>query len=202
MFMITSQGWLNPTRAAGLAAYGTACTCCGIAWIKTKAGRSSQLAALLALIESVFLLDIAFSWRWMLHDVFAGFAQRHEIWGSKIATRDCRLHPRRNLAVRVARRLAVLSREGRRSSGGLGGVAVANCVVYRGGISPCRGLRLILFIGRGDGSKSSVDTVMHHDFDRNLARTAINPIPGAWSSDSLTSRWQLVLKKHPSSNLM
>ena len=83
MFMITSQGWLNPTRAAGLAAYGTACTCCGIAWIKTKAGRSSQLAALLALIESVFLLDIAFSWRWMLHDVFAGFAERHDEYGAR-----------------------------------------------------------------------------------------------------------------------
>jgi hypothetical protein len=81
--MITSQGWLNPTRAAGLAAYGTACTCCGIAWIRTKAERASQLAALLTLIESVLLLDIVFSWRWMLHDVFAGFAQRHDEYGAR-----------------------------------------------------------------------------------------------------------------------
>jgi hypothetical protein len=79
--MITSQEWLNPTRAIGLAAYGAALSCCGVAWIRTKARRVSQLAAVLMLIESALLLDIAFSWRWMLHDVIGGFAQRHHEYG-------------------------------------------------------------------------------------------------------------------------
>jgi hypothetical protein len=77
--MITSQEWLNPTRATGLVAYGTAVTCCGIAWIRTKATRASQLAAVLMLIESTFLLDMAFNWRWKLHQALMDFAiRKHE----------------------------------------------------------------------------------------------------------------------------
>ena len=77
--MITSQEWLNPTRATGLVAYGTAVTCCGIAWIRTKAGRASQLAAGLMLIEGALLLDMAFNWRWKLHQALMDFAiRKHE----------------------------------------------------------------------------------------------------------------------------
>jgi hypothetical protein len=78
--MIASGEWLNPTRAVGLLAYGTATTCCGIAWIRAKnSGRDWRLAALLMLIESMLLLDIAFNWRWMLHDLGMTVAQRvHE----------------------------------------------------------------------------------------------------------------------------
>jgi hypothetical protein len=77
--MITSQEWLNPTRATGLVAYGTAVTCCGIAWIRTKARRASQLAVVLMLIESALLLDMAFNWRWKLHQALMDFAiRRHE----------------------------------------------------------------------------------------------------------------------------
>jgi hypothetical protein len=77
--MITSQEWLNPTRATGLVAYGAAVTCCGIAWIRTKARRASQLAAVLMLIESALLLDMAFNWRWKLHQALMDFAiRKHE----------------------------------------------------------------------------------------------------------------------------
>lgn len=77
MFMITSHEWLNPTRATGLAAYGTASACCGITWIRMKARRKpSRLAAVLMLIESALLLDIAFDWRWKLHDALADSARR------------------------------------------------------------------------------------------------------------------------------
>ena len=80
MFIITSQGWLNPTRATGLVAYGTAVTCCGIAWIRTKATRrTSRLAAVLTLIESALLLDMAFNWRWKLHQALLDIAiRKHE----------------------------------------------------------------------------------------------------------------------------
>jgi hypothetical protein len=78
--MITSGEWLNPTRAVGLLAYGTATICCGIAWMRTKRRRQDgRLAVLLMLIESVLLLDIAFNWRWVLHQLVMDFAQRrHE----------------------------------------------------------------------------------------------------------------------------
>jgi hypothetical protein len=75
--MITSE-WFTPTRATGLVAYGTAVTCCAIAWVRKK-GRhgSSQLVASLTLIESALLVDMAFNLRWMLHALVGDFAQRH-----------------------------------------------------------------------------------------------------------------------------
>jgi hypothetical protein len=70
---------VNPTHAIGLAAYGTAVICSGIAWIRTKTSRVSQLAAVLMLIESALLLDMAFNWRWKLHQALMDFAMRkHE----------------------------------------------------------------------------------------------------------------------------
>jgi hypothetical protein len=78
--MTTIEEWLNPTRAIGLIAHGTAVTCCGIAWVREKNQRQDwRLAALLTLIESTLLLDIAFNWRWRLHLFVGDVAQRrHE----------------------------------------------------------------------------------------------------------------------------
>jgi hypothetical protein len=78
--MIASEGWLSPTRATGIAAYGFAMTCCGIAWARTRRLRSvSQLAALLTAIEGALVLDMIFNWRWMLHQQLMNLAQRwHE----------------------------------------------------------------------------------------------------------------------------
>lgn len=75
--MITSGAWLTPTRASGLAAYGTAVICCGIAWLKANNRRKdSQLAASLTVIEAALLLDIIFNWRWVLHGFAIGLAKR------------------------------------------------------------------------------------------------------------------------------
>jgi hypothetical protein len=78
--MITIGEWLNPTRAIGLLSYGTAATCCGIAWVREKNQRQDwRFAALLMLIESTLLLDIVFNWRWVLHQWLMDTAQRaHE----------------------------------------------------------------------------------------------------------------------------
>jgi hypothetical protein len=78
--MITIGEWLNPTRSVGLLAYGTATICCGIAWVRAKnRGQDWRLAALLTLIESVLLLDIAFDGRWMIHAFVGDVARsRHE----------------------------------------------------------------------------------------------------------------------------
>jgi hypothetical protein len=79
-FMIPSGEWMNPTRAVGLVAYGTATFCCGIAWMRARSQRRDwRLAALLMLIESTLLLDIVFNVRWMLHAWINGVAMRaHE----------------------------------------------------------------------------------------------------------------------------
>ena len=78
--MITSAEWLNSTRAVGLLAYGTASTCCFVAWMRAKSRREDgHLALLLMLIESTLLLDMAFNWRWMLHQLLMDLAQHaHE----------------------------------------------------------------------------------------------------------------------------
>jgi hypothetical protein len=80
--MITSGEWLNSTRAVGLLAYGTATICCGIAWMRGKSRRQDgRLRVLLMLIEGLLLLDIAFNWRWMLHQLVVDFAQRRHEYG-------------------------------------------------------------------------------------------------------------------------
>jgi hypothetical protein len=80
--MIASGEWPNPTRTVGLLAYGAAAVCCGIAWMRARSKRrNGRLAMLLMLIESVLLLDITFSWRWMLHQLFIDFAQRWHEYG-------------------------------------------------------------------------------------------------------------------------
>ena len=78
--MIASREWIGLTRACGLAAYGTAWICCASAWIRPKAGRTTaRVAAVLMAIESALLLDMAFNWRWKLHQAVMDLAmQRHE----------------------------------------------------------------------------------------------------------------------------
>jgi hypothetical protein len=75
--MIASEEWLTPTRATGIAAYGVAMICCGIAWARTRGLRTvSQLAALLTAIEGALVLDMVFNWRWMIHQQLMDLAQR------------------------------------------------------------------------------------------------------------------------------
>jgi hypothetical protein len=78
--MITSAEWLTPTRAVGLLAYGTAVTCCAIAWVRTKARHGdTQLAAAFTIVEGALLLDMVFNLRWKLHQFFMDLAmQKHE----------------------------------------------------------------------------------------------------------------------------
>lgn len=74
--MIASEAWLTPTRATGIAAYGVAMICCGIAWAKDRHLRTvSQLAALLTAIEGALVLDMIFNWRWLLHQQLMDLAQ-------------------------------------------------------------------------------------------------------------------------------
>jgi hypothetical protein len=121
--VITIGEWLNPTRAAGLLAYGTATVCCGVAWLKAKNRRQDgRLAGLLMLIESVLLLDIAFNWRWMLHQLLMDLAQRaHEY--------QLRRTPQLIVLVLLAVLLALGLFAVRRFFRGTGGASLAVCGV-------------------------------------------------------------------------
>src|SRR5271170_7518137 len=82
--MIANMEWLSPTRATGMAAYGFAAACCGVAWSTAKGDRVvSRLAALLTFTEGALFLDIVFNWRWMLHQALMDVAMQHELYGSR-----------------------------------------------------------------------------------------------------------------------
>jgi hypothetical protein len=80
--MIASPEWLNPTRALGLVAYATAAVCCCIRWMKAK-GEIARLAAVLLVIEAILLLDMAFNWRWKLHQALMDLAQHEHEYGQR-----------------------------------------------------------------------------------------------------------------------
>ena len=131
--MITIGEWLNPTRAVGLIAYGTAVICCGIAWVRAKINDRIGACALLTLIESTLLLDIAFNWRWMLHQFLMDIAQRaHEYQVRRIPQLIVLIILAGLLLWGLLRSPAVVSWQRRHFSGGFRCAAVARFVVYRG----------------------------------------------------------------------
>jgi len=79
-----SMGWLSPTRATGIAAYGFALACCGLVWATAKGDRVvSRLAALLTFMEGALFLDIVFNWRWILHQALMDEAMRRHLYGTR-----------------------------------------------------------------------------------------------------------------------
>ena len=68
--MITLSGWLNPTRVLGLSANLFALISCCIAWTSGRGSpRQRRLAAVLAVLEAGLVVDMAFSFRSLLHDL-------------------------------------------------------------------------------------------------------------------------------------
>ena len=78
--MIALAEHLTSTRKIGIAAYSVALVCCSVVWARSRcAQHSDRTAAWLTTVEGTLLLDMIFNWRWMLHDLFVGFAHRgHE----------------------------------------------------------------------------------------------------------------------------
>ncbi len=80
MLIITSGQWIEPTRAIGLIAYGTAFVCCSIKAVSLLSRRqAARFAAMLMLLEGSLLIDMAFNLRWRLHQTLMEVAiQKHE----------------------------------------------------------------------------------------------------------------------------
>ena len=83
--MISLAGWLNPTRVIGLSAYLFALVSCGIAWARGRGTpRGPRLAAVLAVLEAGLLLDMAFSARWLLHDLLENVAIANGLYSHRV----------------------------------------------------------------------------------------------------------------------
>jgi hypothetical protein len=75
---------LSATRILGLAAYAIALAACVV---KARSERAMsvrrRIYLALSLAQLVLLLDIAFDWRWKLHDLFMHAAMSQDIYGER-----------------------------------------------------------------------------------------------------------------------
>jgi len=68
--MVAYHEWLSPTRLTGLAAYTASLLACTWRWVTYRERDvSRRLYAVLAGVQLCLLLDMAFDWRWKLHDL-------------------------------------------------------------------------------------------------------------------------------------
>jgi hypothetical protein len=101
--MVADHEWLSPTRTAGLTAYTASLLACMWRWAKCREVDASRgLYAMLALVQFCLLLDMAFNWRWKLHDLGVGVA-------TKLGVYDLRRTPQLLVLMALALVLALLS---------------------------------------------------------------------------------------------
>jgi len=101
--MVADHEWLSPTRTAGLTAYTASLLACVWRWAKCREVDASRgLYAMLALVQFCLLLDMAFNWRWKLHDLGVRAA-------AKLGVYDLRRAPQLLMLLALALVLALLS---------------------------------------------------------------------------------------------
>jgi hypothetical protein len=101
--MVAYHEWLSLTRMTGLAAYTASLLACGWRWAKCREIEASRrLYAMLALVQFCLLLDMAFNWRWKLHDLGVQVA-------AKLGVYDLRRTPQLLVLLALALALALLS---------------------------------------------------------------------------------------------
>jgi hypothetical protein len=81
--MIWAFDGLSVTRVVGLAAYASAVAACAWRWWRDrqKHWKGGGVFGLLAIVQFVLLLDIAFNLRWKLHEFFMQEAIDHGVYG-------------------------------------------------------------------------------------------------------------------------
>lgn len=135
---------LTPTRLTGMAAYTISALACSSAWRRRRQdGRPWRLFAALTGLQLLLLLDMAFNWRWMLHDFWVQVAVVHGVY-------DRRFTPQ---LLAVALLVVVLA-------------VVSLCALYRFRRTPGRGLVLtssLLSVGLW-----GCECLSYHQIDRVL----------------------------------
>ena len=67
--MVADHEWLSPTRLIGLAAYTICFLACAVRLASCRNNRTQSVpVAALAAVQFSLLLDMAFDWRWKMHD--------------------------------------------------------------------------------------------------------------------------------------
>jgi hypothetical protein len=68
--MRTDTEWLTAVRGVGLASYLTVIASCALGWFRNRRDAAiSRLIILLGILNTGLFLDMAFDWRWRLHDL-------------------------------------------------------------------------------------------------------------------------------------
>jgi len=82
--MISIAGSPNLTQFIAPTAYIFAFVSCLFAWVRdSRAPRRRQLVAVLAALEAVLLLDVAFHGRWRLHDLLENVAKASNLYAER-----------------------------------------------------------------------------------------------------------------------
>ncbi|MBV8629387.1 MAG: hypothetical protein JOZ83_00575 [Silvibacterium sp.] len=75
--------WLTPVKASGVASYLIAAAACAVTAARSADRRVVRLAAVLGALDLVFLLDIAFDWRWKLYAQLRSGAMTHHWYNQR-----------------------------------------------------------------------------------------------------------------------
>ncbi len=83
--MIWAFDGLSMTRVVGLTAYASAVAVCAWRWWRDRRSerRRGGVFGILAIVQFVLLLDIAFNLRWKLHEFFMQEAMDHGVYGMR-----------------------------------------------------------------------------------------------------------------------
>jgi len=82
--MVAVHEWLSPTRTVGLISYTAALIACGIGWVSCLRNHiRGRLYLLMAATQFLLLLDMAFDWRWKLHDFWGLTASELGVYGPR-----------------------------------------------------------------------------------------------------------------------
>jgi hypothetical protein len=82
--MVADLEWFSPTRAVGLTAYTASLLACASRWARyRKRDFFHRLYGVLAGVQLFLLLDMAFDWRWKLHDMGARLATELGVYGER-----------------------------------------------------------------------------------------------------------------------
>ena len=82
--MVSSYEWFSTTRMIGMASFAASLTGCTARW-RGRGGNASRrlVFAILAGVQFVLLLDMAFNWRWSLHQFFMDEAMAYGVYGRR-----------------------------------------------------------------------------------------------------------------------
>jgi hypothetical protein len=81
--MVADLDWFSPTRVAGLTAYGASFIACVWRTLCRKNDESSRPFAIIAGIQLFLLLDMAFDWRWKIHDFWGHDAMQLGVYAER-----------------------------------------------------------------------------------------------------------------------